>query len=664
MGRYDDLNFNNGTYINQYAGSPLQEISDTASELSSRHYSNLAKANQIELLRQQALSKALPGAKDYLSTQFSDIDQALTEMAQNGGENSTARINAIANRFLGDQGVLASQQHAAEYQKFLDNQKALKAQGKNPIHNKALEQSYLNSPVIDPNTGKMHDIYSNPFKLTSEPYVEPVPIIDELWKPITPSSTESVLGSKNYLMLSKLMPQVMDANGMVDMPLFYEMVKRQGISEQTINKFTNAVKRQYMSTDGGRQMTELGEANGTVSDKQLNDLILQRGLMRVFSNEDRQVVQSGLADEFTRANLKGVGNKSNADEEVYIPLPAETTAGFNVEDDFEISDLKDGEVQSGLLSKGLDLLSNTARAGVNTMKLVNPLTNEYEREAIWHLGTSYNMEPIAEINKKKTKRAIELVKVAASVYGDGSPDKMDMDDQKAQELLRTPKGLALLDKYKKEYGTARYHLPYVGLTPDKSDLELNDEWIKRTIESREVMDQNGNYYSQLRKDDEVNDDLKNLSKAINENKVEYLGTTDPKHIFTDKGGDNFTRAVVVKDLQNDKVYYLGQPVGKTEQSDVNTNVLYKKATYTKGAWNKLNDKYEVIVPVGKTADELWRKYGLPASVQDPRVTEKSFKDGNHILIRDDNDNVILAPNYDKAGRALADMGVELSNKID
>jgi hypothetical protein len=652
MGRYDNLNFNNGVRIDQYAGSPIQEIADTASQLSGRHYGNIAQLNQIQLLREQMKSKALPGAKTYF------------EMAQNGGENSTSKVSFLANKFLGDQGVLASQQHAAEYQKFLDSQKTLKAQGKNPIYNKALEQSYLNAPVVDPSTKQLHDLYSNPFKLNAEPYIEPVPIIDELWKPITPSSMESTLGQRDYLMLSKLMPQVMDANGMVDMPLFYEMTKRQGISEQTIKKFTNAVKRQYMSSDAGKQLSELGEANGTISDGQLNDLVLQRGLMRVFSNVDRQVVQNGLGDDFTRAALKGRANQSNTDGEVYIPLPAETTAGFNVEDDFDVTDIKGGKVESSLTDETINLLGNEVIVASNFGKLFTPTTNEYERDIIWRAGLDYNTNSLSEINQKKTKRAIELMKTAASVYGDGILDNMDMDDQKAQELLKTPKGLALLDKYKKEYGSARYHLPYIGLIPDKSDLELNDEWIKRTIESREVMDQNGNYYSQLRKDDEVNDDLKNLSKAINENKVEYLGTTDPKHIFTDKGGDNFTRAVVVKDLENDKIYYLGQPMGKTEQSDINTNVLYKKATYIKGAWNKLDDKYEVIIPVGKTADELWGKYGLPASVQDTRVTEESFKDGNHILIRDDNDNVILAPNYDKAGKALADMGIKLSNKLD
>lgn len=661
MASYQDLTFNYGQYVPQYAGAPLQEIADTASQLSERHYSNLARLNQLQLLREQAKSKVLPGAKSYIDQQFGDIDQALAEIAQSGGENSTARISAMANRFLGDQGVLRATEAAEQYQKFLDTQRAMKAQGKSPVYNKALEQKYLNTPVVDPETGQMSSIYNDPFKLTTEPYIEPVPEIDKLWEVIKPDSMESSLGKRDYLMLSRLIPQVVE-NGAIDMPMFYEMAKKSGISADKIKRFTEAVKRQVDTSDLGRQAREYE----TLTPQQMDDLILQRGLMRVYSNTDRTVVQSGITDDLLRKGAAAIpGVKS--------PLPAKVREkfdpGFSASQIDESGTVKPTLFESLISSAGMgdpEALRLNAKLrrdeafnakDPETRKFLFAEANKLEKEA------TENEKTLGQRSKERTDNMLSYMKTAMEVAGQNTDN---LDDTQIKAIASTENGQKLLKDYLDQYAGLRYHSPYINNIVDEKVRKANEDFLRGNFSQREFIDMaTGEHFTGLKDEDgEVQEGLLDLSKALQDNKLIVEGTIDPKHIFTglSSNGDNFTRALRVqvpvgKDGQM-REFLVSQPTNTTATQDINENLLYNAATEAPGRWSDVGNNTKVISPASDAQKEiLWQKYGNSSGLM------KDDFMSNEIVILDRGEGIEIFPNYTVAAQYLAEhKGIKLTKQ--
>src|SRR6185369_15545031 len=146
---YSDLDFNNGQYIPQYAGIPLEQIQNTAETLANRHYSNIANANSLQIRQNQIKSQALEGAKPYFDQHIQAVDEALQDMAKNGGENSSARINALATKFQGDQGMLQAMQNAKQVNSIQEQiNKITSESGKDAVYHKDKLEAMRKAPVM------------------------------------------------------------------------------------------------------------------------------------------------------------------------------------------------------------------------------------------------------------------------------------------------------------------------------------------------------------------------------------------------------------------------------------------------------------------------------------------------------------------------------------
>lgn len=271
---YEDLNFTQSRYIPQYAGAPLQEIQQAADKLQSRHYQNLASASQLEIMANRLKSQALPGAKSYFDEHIGAIDEALQEMAKSGGENSTARINALATAFQGDQGILNVMARAEEYNKQTALIDQLKAKGEIPLFDKSRREGLANAPATA-------DIYGSPYDLSVEPYRDPTPEMEAIWKEINPDQYESELRAA---LDSKTGKPLAEALGQGNLALFYETITSGGISAKKIQEQLNNAWINFKNSPSFKQQT--GKLVGK-SESQLKQEFLAKGLTRVFSNLQR-----------------------------------------------------------------------------------------------------------------------------------------------------------------------------------------------------------------------------------------------------------------------------------------------------------------------------------------------------------------------------------------
>lgn len=135
MGLYNDLQFNSGQYIPQYAGAPLAEIEKTADTLAGRHYQNINEMSAIQIALAQAKSQLGEGMRPYLDQQAAEIETSLQEMAKSGAENAGPKVNEIARRLKGDEKLMRMLNYskAVQADKEAGAAMALKS-GKNPVY--------------------------------------------------------------------------------------------------------------------------------------------------------------------------------------------------------------------------------------------------------------------------------------------------------------------------------------------------------------------------------------------------------------------------------------------------------------------------------------------------------------------------------------------------
>lgn len=286
MGRYDDLNFNNGTYIPQYAPLPLDTIQKTADTLAGRHYQNIASMSQLEIMANQLKSQALEGARPYFDSHINSIDQALQDMARNGGENSTSRINAIATAFQGDQGINLAQQRAGEYNKVLEEVQKL---GDQAVYHKdklnAMRTASITSKDEQGND-VLNPLYSNQFNLPVNPYLDPTADYARITNEIKPDKwfTE---GLKPVDIIKFNNAKMHLENGDIDIPKFLEEVSSAGVSYDKVKRLKDEMFKAFQKTKSYQQQKEY--FNGT-DDKQMED-IFNYAKLGVYNQLDRQVHQ-------------------------------------------------------------------------------------------------------------------------------------------------------------------------------------------------------------------------------------------------------------------------------------------------------------------------------------------------------------------------------------
>lgn len=254
---------------------PLDQVQETADTLATRHYQNLASASQLEILANNMKAKLLPGARDYVDKHINSLQSALQDMAKNGGENSTARINALATALQGDEPLLRGLQQAERVNKELDIEQQLLAQGKQPIRKTGVRESMM-SAAID------SELYKTPYQSTVEPYENPVPHMESIWSKVNPDSIESMIRAAKNTEISKLLPGAY-VNGQLDLPLFFESVTKAGISPEKITGLLESAWSSYRQTPSYRQQKDLLGKDDKTMKKEFYD----HGLIRVFENLSR-----------------------------------------------------------------------------------------------------------------------------------------------------------------------------------------------------------------------------------------------------------------------------------------------------------------------------------------------------------------------------------------
>lgn len=515
---YQDLNFDNGQYIKQYAGTPIDQIQDTADTLSTRHYQNLANASHLEILANQMKSKLLPGAKSYVDTHISGIDQALQDMAKSGGENSTARINALATALQGDQNMLNGLQQAERVNKELAIEQELLAQGKQPIRKPGVREAIMNAPID-------HEVYKTPYQSTVEPYENPVPHMENIWKQVNPDSIESMIRAAKDTELSKLLPGAY-VNGQLDLPLFFESVTRAGISEGKIGKLLDSAWSSYKETPAYRQQSGvMGK-----SDKDIRNEVFNHGLLRVFNNISRDYKPTPAAA------LNGDGSKS--DSGVYpTQVPAQTVEPLF---DYDSDGYSKGATGGLVQSKPLDEIASGP--GVVT-------TNLYKEQGKREYDPQYlkDIQTMQEIrgDKKKLEPGSPEAKAAAAEYKSlvskrvSNPFVQPFNKEQASELN---------DRLRREYALSEYTDP---LQPGK---------VIRPF------DNNGN----------MTEEFKELTGG-DPSKFNIESVYDPKNHYAMTTNSKFVKPVAITAMDKDgnaRRFLMSQHPSNTSQQDINTNAIY------------------------------------------------------------------------------------------
>lgn len=551
MGRYDNLNLNNGVYIPQYAGLPLNQIKDTADTLSNRHYQNLANLNQLGLLAEQYKSKMLPGAAGYVDSHINDISGALEEIAKNGGENSTAKIGAITNKFLGDQGVLKGLQRADEVGKEIELENNLIAQGKQPIRKKGLREALMQASITGED-GKLNSLYNNPYQSTVAPYEDPTPHMKGIWDEIHPDSIEGMLHAADKTTLKDLLGASV-AGGTPDIPLFFESLTKAGIGKDKIDTMLGSAWSSYQQTPAFRQAVEYSEDPSAERIRQKQQFY-NHGLLNVYNNISRQYMSNNIADDLIRGKGK---------QDPYA-LPTQAPAQV-VESLFDYN--TDGKTKPVARQQHEDIIQYTQRAEMEKGKAEQTFNPQYIKD-------------------------YKAMQEIAGIPGDIKPDSKEAK--------------ALAEQYKKQVET-RASNPWVQpLTADQA-RDKNYE-LQSQYGLYEYMDlSSGKVFTAFDKDTGKATDEFNDITGGDPTKFKLESVYEPMNHYTmgPASNEKFIRpsAVVSQDKDgNVKRFLVSALPGQTTPQDINTNVIYTHVNMRPGQEVEIHPRVKARELKGKQLD--------------------------------------------------------------
>ncbi len=550
MPRYDELTLNNGDYIPQYAGVPLEQVRRTADTLSDRHYSNLAKLNQLQLVAEQYKSKMLPGAKPYVDQHINDISTALQDIAANGGENSTARVSAMANRFLGDQGILAGLQTSEAVNKEIEMENRLLAENKTPLRKRGVREAIMNSPVIDPATGQLATPYTSPYVSTLTQYENPVPHMEQIWNNIKPDSIEGALKGADSLMVNRLLGEAV-AGGLPDIPLFFESLTKAGIGGQKIKDQLNNAWSSYQQTPAFKQAMNYAD-DPAAELKRQKDQLYRHGLLGIFENISRQYMGNPIADDLLR------GNKTEEVGQV-------TTAPGNITKSlFPYGE--DGKINQSNFMTYMENADIGQRKGLTADQMAR--IRDKDRNPEFHEQFVKDWRTMAEIkgvNPNNIKNDSQLARDFAKEYQETVRVRVANPYVQTVDPDRRTKIDASLES---EYGLYEYMDPISGkvFTPFDANGEPTDDFIEIT----------GGKPKSFRMESYF--DAKNHYSSMA------------------KGSQNWARpiAVVAEDADgNPKRFLISQLPKNTTVEETNTNVIYNTANLRPGQWQEINPRVKV-----------------------------------------------------------------------
>lgn len=544
MGMYSDLHFDNGTYVPQYAGAPLEEIKDTAKELSTRHYSSLANASQLQILANQMKASLLPGAKSHVDTHIQALDQALQEIATQGGENYTPKLNALATALQSDQGILNAGQRAKEYHEQTALIDKLKSEGHIPLYDEKRRADLENAAPDS-------DLYKTPYEAQVEPYKDPNPEMQAIWNQVKPDSYEGRIhaapGTKASELLGKAFAETDEKKAL---PLFFEAITSGGITEKKITDDLLSAWTGYKNTASFKQQT--GKLVGK-SEEQVKNEFLKSGLLNVFTNLKREYrpLPAGIL-------------RPDSTKKTPIPVSATFAPGTVLETNRKYNSQGEEPVTS-FVNKGLNAAAQTARADQGD-------SAKPGEKPINFVGTG-----------EKHPQFVANLKAAAEITGQSNPDP------------NSPEAASLVKSYD-DLTTKRVSNAWLNPYSEDEARELSGR-LQREYSLVKYMDENGNIFTSA---DPKFADVTGGDYTKFEIQAEY----DPKNHLADQANDeNFIKArrVVAVDKGVSKTFFMSQLPGAfhTTPEEVNTNVVYSKTNVNPGQEVDLGHGVKAKAIVGK-----------------------------------------------------------------
>lgn len=520
-GLYDDLHFDNGPYVPQYAGAPLKEIQDTASELATRHYSNIAGLTQLGQYAHMLESKLLPGAKGYAKEQIGAIENALNELSRSGAENAGPAINTMAYNLNSDEKLMAGIQGAEAYKEFKKTRDQMTANGLDPIWkgkgtDKDPEQAFLNASLIDSKTGKLHDLYSKPFDLR-------------------PERTLNYLEKQNKV-LDNLKPETYET----DLNKAWEMARAKGVhgaeflESTTVKALTADKVKNFINKQGGWELykdtpeyKQQSEIQG-LKDDQIKAELISVGMSKVFTDMQKQFVKNPFTN-----NGKGTGEGD---------LPLSYDRGLTIK-------RKTGQARNKFSFSEAMSANALGPEGTTTSML---LTGE---------------NPGVYIKPSDTPQFSADLKVAAEIAGVPVPAK---DSKEAEKLL---------DEYDKEVGIrlSNTALVQVGQLDPKA-MKTIDETVQRGWTNLDYADGQGNKIIAFKNGVPT----KEFITLTGGNPDKFVAThlLDSKNAIGPLDDAGFSRPIKVSSVDKDgkpHYFYVSNP-GMSNPIDNNEKIIYTRTT--------------------------------------------------------------------------------------
>lgn len=273
---YESFNLTDSQYIPQFTGLPLDTVKEVGDKLEGRHYENIARLRQLELLgMQQKANAEFDPDKAYIDSQIKGVQGALSEIAKNGGENASSRIAALANQFLGDEGFNVINQSIAARQKEKEMEAQMRMRGQTPLYDNKYRDSFQQRGSFNPETGKWEA-----YQTTIQEQLNYTSKQDELLKNLEADTFQTDLQPDINTTLAKLGHKEFVGTPLADLPLHLKTTIVEQLGPDKIKKFIDkhAWDAYKNSPEYAQQKNILG-----MDDRAIYDELLGRGMSKAFS---------------------------------------------------------------------------------------------------------------------------------------------------------------------------------------------------------------------------------------------------------------------------------------------------------------------------------------------------------------------------------------------
>lgn len=612
MSKYQNFTLNNGEYVPQYAGSALDVINDTNTTLQNRHYQNISEMSALDLALKQMQSKAVGKGQEYIADQVKQVSQELQNLATNGAENSTAKVAALKNQFLGDQGILRSMEVAQAYNKFLEEKKKTP----NPLYNKQLEQDILTTPVKDED-GNLSSVYSNPLDFGLESTLNYLNKQQDVLSGLTPDSYETDLKKAIELERKKLGNRFNET----------EFFETNTVKALTKNKIDNFIDKQ-----GGWE------------------------LYKQSPEYKQQLKYSGKTEDEIKQELKSVGYSKifNELKRDYIKNSAYGTESNNGSASFPYPN-----------TSGLDPATEIERNKPNLPWDLNSLRkivgDEYNERQFGFSPIVTPKQKEDEANKNAVdylKAALEYKGVKSLTNGPAAPgsELPEMTDKEIEVYSKTPEGRKTIESFLNDVYTSELNNAYTNIALEPKDRSRLNAKIRTNPQSLLYFDENG---KEAKFASSEWDDLTGGKFT----EFEHSNTLSPLNIRAGKINKDVAASglhtVIGKDKDGKpKVFYVADPADNNPVTR-NTNIVYNKGYSKPGIEVPLEKGYSIKYLVG--AQKMSALMNQPEEER-KKLQKQGIDITNIPLIEVRKGDTVWLADPSSLGETLAKEGIVLSYK--